>query len=184
LSSVIRDAVVADVPRFLGANAAPLIDDAVAAMIDAAAAEAYQRGLRDGRRRGIEQVELAADVLRSALATATDELRSVHRDAAAMALEAGMQVAEFVLGRVPHDEGHGLAGLVAEAVDEMDDEQLTVAVSPGDREAVVARLAGAVGIDVVADERLGPGEARIVGRWVAAEFSRDIALEAARRALR
>jgi len=178
---LLRDVAIERAPRLLGEQAAPLVDDAVRGLIDQAVAEAYERGLHEGRRRGIAQVELAADLLRGALRDAAEELRVRHEAAAAETLDAAMEIAAFVLGRVPH-EAEAFAHRLADLIEELAEERLRIAVNPADHRAV-AGLAAALDMELTTDPNVAPGSARVVGSWVSAELGPEIAMEAVRRAL-
>ena len=74
------------------------------AMIEQAAAKAYERGLQECRRRGLAELQLGTDSIRAALASSLTEARRIHETNAAETLEAAVRIAEFVLGHAAHDD--------------------------------------------------------------------------------
>jgi flagellar biosynthesis/type III secretory pathway protein FliH len=98
---------------------------------------------------------------------------------AALALE----MARAVVGREPHDDGVALAVRLRDVLASVDDRPLHVAVQPGDAEMVRQALADVDGLVVVPDGSMGPGEARVHGRWAEADVTRSAAWTALQRAL-
>lgn len=160
-----------------------LVDEATTRLIENAADEAYERGLREGRRRGIAELHLAADGLRTAVGVGAGEIRRAHADNAAEVVDLAIEIARFVIGAAPPLDGVVLRQRIAEALTALDGRNLTVAVSAHDRDAIAQSLAGSVGLEVTTDPDLAPGEARLSGPWGSADLTREIALDAARSAL-
>ena len=182
MNRILRGPAIGSVAPFLGSGP-ELLGDTVKHLIEEAADEAFERGLREGRQRGIAEVQLAADHLRMGLAASVDEISAMHAEAASGALDIGMEIARFVTGSTPHDGGEALRERIGEVLAEMRERPIVVSVSGHDVDGVAEALVSTAGAEVVVDASLGEGEARIAGPWGAADITREVAFEAARRAL-
>ena len=98
-------------------------------------------------------------------------------------IDTAVAIAEFVLGRAPHDDGAALARRIAEALPALDDDELTIAIHPQDWDAVGEAVQLPAGVTIERDPALRPGEARITGRWAQADLTREAALAVAREVL-
>ena len=181
MNRVIRGSLVDEAPQFFR-DGPVFVSRETEAMIEQAAAKAYERGLQEGRRRGLAELQLGTDSIRAALASSLTEARRIHETNAAETLEAAVRIAEFVLGHAAHDEGVAVAARINEAMADLDGGPFTIAVSPTDVESATAAMAAEAGASVVADPALTRGEARIRGSWGTAELTHQVALDAARRA--
>lgn len=180
MNRVIRGSVVDEAPRFFR-DGPVFVAPETEAMIEQAAAQAYEQGLQEGRRRGLAELQLGVDNLRAALTASLEQARRIHETNAAATLDAAIHIAEFVLGHAAHDEGVAITARIGEAMAELDGGPFTISVSPSDVESVTAAMAVEAGAEVIADPALAGGEARIGGPWGTAELTHQIALDAARR---
>jgi flagellar biosynthesis/type III secretory pathway protein FliH len=186
-------------PHVLGAHSDGTEHDAGAAerLAEAAAelervvAEAYARGLEDGRRQGelAEQTRLRTAV--QAAEQALDELRAnaaqtvgtVEENICALAVA----VARHVIGRELDGNSEALADLVRRALAEFPiDQPIRIRVNPVDLTTITARATGdggaipiATGRDVrwLADARVAPGGCVVEGRDRIVDGRVDTALE-------
>lgn len=181
-----RPVLAAD-PQPLGAPD-PALDAFTRARVDEAAAAGYERGLADGAA-AVRAEATAAEAritaaLDAACAAVTAELRSVVTARVDADVELASAIAEAVLGHEPSANGAALLALVRTALASLDETDLTVHAHPDDAAALAAGVRGSQpGLTVTADAGLGPGEARITGRWARAELTRAAALDVVRSAL-
>ncbi len=184
MSSVLRQPSLSDRPLPLGGIEALTADPVVAAEIEAA----YRRGTEDGRARALEEesARLAAltaeahDALRAAVEDARRRLAAAVEDSAAAVLRIALDVAETIVGSLEPATVEALTDRILEALDAIDDEDLSVAVHPDRLDVVAAGLAEVPGVSIQPDPSLGPGEAKLRGRWARA----DLTIAAAFRNLR
>lgn len=181
MSKVLRNASTVE-PAY-GNDGKAFVDDWMAELLDQARAEAFEAGRREGFESGRADVEGAVARIDGALRNAIRDLARYRAEAVAETIDAALQVAEFVIGEAPVDGGSALAARIGEAVDALDDEHLTVAVHPGDWDAVSGMIRLPAGVSIERDPSLRPGEARIAGRWATADLTRDAALAVAREVL-
>ena len=128
-------------------------------------------------------MEGAVSRVDAALRAAVQGLEDYRSRAVAETLDAALEVATFVVGELPPDEGGALARRIQDAVTSLDDEEMVVAIHPQDWDAVSERVRLPNGMRMERDPALRPGEARISGRWATAELTREAALQVAREVL-
>ena len=166
--------VVADARPLLAPD--PAFDPAVTAAVQAA----YERGRNEGHAAGfaqgvasaVEETHRAVGILQGALhqtIAACAALRE-HESSEVVALAAA--IARVVVGREPAPAGADLLARIRAALAQVDDPTVAIAVSPADVTSIAAGLTDVVGLNVVEDPSLPPGEARIVGRWASVELTR------------
>jgi flagellar biosynthesis/type III secretory pathway protein FliH len=160
-----------------------LVDDYMADLIEQARAEAFQAGLREGFAAGQADMAAAAEQVHTAISAAASDLVRMRKECVADAIDTGFAVAEFVLGREPHDGGDSLVPRIESALRDIDEEELVVAIHPQDWDAVGSAVRLPNGVSIERDPSLQPGEARINGRWASAELTREAALSVAREVL-
>jgi flagellar biosynthesis/type III secretory pathway protein FliH len=185
LNRVIRNAAVTAAPPAFGNGNGGLrfVDDATALLIEEARAEAFAAGRREGVAAGRAEMEGAITRVDAALRAAVQNLNNYRANAVAETLDAALEVAAFVVGELPPDEGAALAGRIEDAVAGLDDEDMIVAIHPQDWDSVSEAVRLPNGITMQRDPSLRPGEARINGRWATAELTREAALQVAREVL-
>lgn len=181
LNRVLRNAPVAE-PAF-GNGGRAFVDDWMAELLDQARAEAFEAGRREGFAAGRTDVEGAIARIDEAVRNAIRDLARIRAEAVAETVDAALQVATFVVGELPFDDGAALSARIRAAIDSLDDEDLEVAVHPNDWDSVAAMVRLPNGVSMERDPSLRPGEARIMGRWASAELTRDAALSVAREVL-
>jgi flagellar assembly protein FliH len=180
LNRVIHGAPAATAPPAFGAAGPQFVDEWVTELLEEARAEGFAAGRREGFAAGREDMAGAADRIESAIGRAVTDLKRHREEAAAELVEAALAVAEFVLGHAPHDGGEAIAARIPQALADLDDEGLVIAVHPGDWDAVSAAVQLPAAATLTRDPSLRPGEARIAGRWATAELTRNAALAIAR----
>ena len=185
MNRVIRNAAVAAAPPAFGNGNGGLrfVDDATAQLIEEARAEAFAAGRREGVAAGRAEMEGAVARVDAALNKAVRDLNEYRQRAVTETLDAALEVAAFVIGRLPADEGAAIAGRIQDALVALDDEDMVVAVHPQDWGAVGEMVRLPNGVTIERDPSLRPGEARVSGRWATAELTREAALEVAREVL-
>ncbi len=183
MNRVIRNATVATAPQAFGPGAPVLIDDYMAQVIEQAQAEAFEAGRREGFAAGRAETADAGSRIEAALVGAAADLVRMRTESVREAIDAGIEVAEYVLDRAPHDEGSTLAPRIAAALNDLDDEELVVTIHPQDWDAISTAVRLPNGVTVERDPSLRPGEARISGRWARAELTREAALDVVREVL-
>lgn len=183
MSRVIRNANLATAPQAFGRGAPVLVDDYMSDLIEQARAEAFAAGRSEGFAAGRAEMAGAAERVETALAAATAEVLRMRADCVHEALDAAFEVAEFVLGKTPHDDSSDLVPRIEESLRNLDDEDLKVAIHPQDWDAVSGAVRMPPGVTIERDPSLRPGEARVTGRWATADLTREAALEVAREVL-
>lgn len=177
LSEVLRATVVAADRRALTVPDRDVVGPVLAARLEAAREEGYAAGHRDGRAEGERTARAHLDGLATAvdaaLAATRADLASVRATQAAEITTLAGDIARVVLAREPSRTGADALAAVEQALAELDDTDLTVSVAPDDVDMVSRALAGQSGVTVVADARLGVGEARVRGAHAAADLTRE-----------
>lgn len=161
-----------------------LLDPVVRARVEEAAtrarAQGHAEGVAEGRRALLEDGARLAEAIRAGGAEAAERLAQARAARADEVVELALALARAVLDREPHDGGIALLRHVRAALEQIDDEPLTVRVSPADAAVVERGLADLHGIAVAADPSIAPGEGRISGPWAHADLRAAAALEALR----
>ncbi len=183
MNRVIRNAAVVSAPPAFGRSGLQFVDDTTAELIEQARAEAFEAGRREGFTAGRSDMEGAISRVDTALRTAVRELNEYRARAVDETIDAALEVAAFVVGRLPADEGAALATRIHEAIGDLDDEDMVVTVHPQDWDAVSELVRLPNGVTMQRDPALRPGEARVAGRWATADLTRDAALQVAREVL-
>ena len=185
MNRVIRNASVAATPPAFGNGNGGLrfVDDATAELIEEARAEAFAAGRREGVAAGRAEMEGAIARVDAALRKAVQDLYEYRQHAVSETLDAALEIAAFVVGQLPPDEGAAIARRIQDALVGLDDEDMAVAVHPQDWDAVSEMVRLPNGVTIERDPSLRPGEARVSGRWATAELTREAALEVAREVL-
>lgn len=183
MNRVIRNATLATAPKAYGHGAPVLVDDYMSDLIEQAKAEAFEAGRREGFASGQADMAGAAERVEGALAGATAEVLRMRSDCVHETLDAAFEVAEFVLGKAPHDDPTSLIPRIEDSLRNLDDEDLIVAIHPQDWDAVSTTVRMPPGVTIERDPSLRPGEARVTGRWATADLTREAALQVAREVL-
>jgi flagellar biosynthesis/type III secretory pathway protein FliH len=172
---------VGDEVRRLGAPD-PVLDPAMAAIVESSAAEAEARGRREGERAGRAAAEAAAQrgaaAIAGALQAVHEEIRSQREAACRATLEVAERLAREVVGRTPPDEATVVLDRVRQVVEALDDDRLEIRVHPDDQAALAPHLDDAR-LHLVADASVAVGDARVLGAWGGAELTREAMLSAA-----
>ncbi len=180
MNRVIRNAAVATTPPAFGSGGVQFVDDSTADLIEQVRAEAFAEGRREGFVAGRADMEGAISRVDTALQTSVRDLRSYRAQAVDEILNAALEVAEFIVGQLPPDDGAAIAARVRDAITNLDDEDMVVTIHPQDWDAVSDRVRLPNGVTMQRDPSLRPGEARVSGRWATAELTREAAIEVAR----
>jgi flagellar biosynthesis/type III secretory pathway protein FliH len=170
-------------PKAYGQGAPVLIDQYMTDLLEQARAEGFEAGRGEGFTAGRADMAGAAERVQTAVGSAVADLVRMRSEAVHGAIDSALEVAEFVLGRVPHDDGEALAGRIQDALQLLDDEELAIVIHPQDWDAVRSAVRLPNGVSIERDPSLRPGEARIDGRWATAELTREAALAVAREVL-
>lgn len=156
-------------------------DAATRAALEEARAAGFAEGLAQGTARGRSELataaaELGGDV-RDQVAALREDVAAQH-SALAVALEQRVLAAvRAVLGREPDDEGRALLDALRRVVADVDAPRLEVRVAPDRLELVRTGLADVAGLDVVADDGLGAGDARVLAPTVDVDLRRERLLD-------
>lgn len=183
MNRVIRNATMTTAPKVYGQGAPVLVDAYMSDLLEQARAEGFEAGRREGFAAGRSDMAGAAERVQGAVGAAVADLVQVRAAAVTEAIDSALEIAEFVLGRSPHDDGATLAARVQDALRLLDDEELTVVIHPQDWDAVSNAVRLPNGVTMERDPSLRPGEARVSGRWATAELTREAALAVAREVL-
>ena len=152
-------------------------DAATRAALDEARAEGRAQGHAEGLAQGRAEVEQAvahlADDLEVGLAALREDVAAQHEQLAAALEQRVLACVRAVLDREPDDAGRGLLHAVTRDVAAVDAPALVVHVAPQRLEPVRAGLSGAAGVEVTADESLGPDDARVLAPTVDVDLRRE-----------
>lgn len=172
-----REPAFTATPRLVAFGAERGLPAAVQALVATAAAEAHDRGRREGIEEGAAAAARQAAVLAGPVAEAIDggieQLRRLRTEEQAELLELAAAIARAVTGGEPTAVGDRILTDVATALEALDDAPLVVAVHSRDLQLLVEGLAGRPGVSVIEDATLEPGEARVRGPWAMAELTRE-----------
>ena len=182
MSRVIRNPQLG-APQLFGDSQPRFVDQDLAALIEEARAEAFEHGRREGFAAGREAVQDAVARLERALQAASTEAARIADSAVGDTLDAALAVAEFVVGALPEATRDHLALRLTDALEALDDPEVTVRVNPSDWDSVAAGMHVPVGVSIERDPTIRPGEAILEGRWSRVELTTEAALRLAREAL-
>lgn len=183
MSRVIRNVPLTATPAAFGSDGPQFVDDWMAELLDRAREEGFEAGRREGVATGRADVAGSAERVEKALARVTADLHRSRAAAVSEIVDIALEVAEFALGRASHDDGAALTDRIAQALEDIDDEDVTVAVNPRDWDAVAAAVQLPKTTTIERDPALRLGEARITGKWASADLTYDAALAIAREVL-
>lgn len=183
MNRVIRSSHVAEAVSFFDGGEPRFLDEDVAALVERARQEGYERGWTDGQVDGRNQMQQVASRIEAGLRTASAEMQTTHRAAVEATIDAALAVAEFILGHTPSEDDAVLVARIGEALESLDDQEIVVKVSPTDHAAVADAIELPPGVTLETDRRLQPGEAKLRGKWSAIDMTKRAALEVVREAL-
>jgi flagellar biosynthesis/type III secretory pathway protein FliH len=178
-------------PRLVAFGSASSLSGEVQAIVDSAAAEAYERGRQAGIEEGVAAAARRAEALAAPVADAlragVAELRGLREARHAELLEMAVEIARAATGHEMAPAGGRLLEDVRAALQAVDDTHLVVTAHPDDCEILQAGLASSLGssqgVSVVPDAGLQPGEARVRGPWALVDVTADATWAAIREAL-
>jgi flagellar biosynthesis/type III secretory pathway protein FliH len=183
LNRVIRNASVTSATPAFGRGGLQFVDDATAELVEQTRAEAFEAGRREGFAAGRADMEGAISRVDSALHNAVRDLAAFRAQAVGETIDAALEVAAFVVGQLPADETNAMIARINDAIRDLDDEDMVIAIHPQDWDAVSEQVRLPNGVTLQRDPSLRPGEARVTGRWATADLTRDAALAVAREVL-
>ena len=118
-----------------------------------------------------------------ACAEMVESLDSARRANVGGMVELARCMAELVMGRTPHDGGAAVLNRLREALERLDERELTISVNPEDVAMVSQGLSTELGLTISGDPSLAPGEARIRGGWSHADLTHAAAWAAVQNAV-
>jgi flagellar biosynthesis/type III secretory pathway protein FliH len=163
----------------MGSADAGYVDPVFAKRLEEARASGYDQGFADGAKAAEaaarRSAEAAAARLRSGADEAVRALQATTIDLVPGLIDLAVRIARRIVAEVPEQLSASLVDRIASALTLIDDEGLTVFVSPGDVGEVSAGFATTPALTVVPDPALGQGEARVDGPWAHADLTLPIA---------
>ena len=182
MPEVLRLDVPAGVSRPLVQPRAAL-DPATTAEVErqvaAARAQAYAEGERAGREAARAELATTVAAVERAAGAVRAELEAQRAEATRASLALAEAVATAVVDATPPAEALALLGRVEVAATALDDDPIRVALSAADHAALADAPLGDRRLELVADPRLQPGEARLEGSFGGADLTRGALLTAA-----
>ena len=182
MPEVLRLDIPEGATRCLGQPRAAL-DPATTAEVERQVAAARQQAYREGERAGREA---ARSELASVVAAVEQAAGAVHADLAAQREEAtraslalAEAVATAVVGATPPTDALALLARVEEAAAALDDDPIRVLLSADDHAVLADTPVSDARLELVADPRLAPGQARLEGSFGGADLTRRALLAAA-----
>ncbi len=174
-SGVLRQPFLATDPHVMGSAEAGFLDPTFLKHIDEARSSGYDQGFADGAKAAEAAARRSAEAAEQRLRTATTDavahLASTTVDVVPQLLDVAIAIARNIVAEVPEQVSASLGDRIAAALTQIDDDQLTISVSPGDLGEVSAGFGTVPGLTVVPDETLGAGEALIDGVWAHADLT-------------
>ena len=151
--------------------------------VAAARAAAYQEGERAGREAARAELATAVAAVERAAGAVRTELETQRAEATRASLTLAEAVATAVVDATPPAEALALLARVEEAAAALDDDPIRVSLSAADHAALSAASSDAsIGdrrLELVADPRLQPGQARLEGSFGGTDLTRRALLTAA-----
>ena len=170
-NSVLRAPRVDGMATTLGST--PL-DSLTRSAISEARKAGYAEGHAAGKREAVLEarsaLERATQLLDAAVASANRQISDAVRAHSPAVVELAIDIAKRIVGDLPDDAGARLHERIGLALEQIDDEQLVIRVSPSDAGRIEGLLASRVDVSVVRDATIDDGDALISGRWAQADL--------------
>lgn len=147
-----------------------LTRSAIAEARKAGYAEGHAAGKREAVLEARSALERATQLLDAAVASANRQISESVSNHSPAVVALAIDIAKRVVGDLPDDAGVRLHERIALALEQIDDEQLVIRVSPTDAARVDELLANRNDISVVRDTTIDDGDALISGRWAQADL--------------
>ena len=147
-----------------------LTRSAIAEARKAGYAEGHAAGKREAVLEARSALERATQLLDAAVASANRQISDAVRAHSPAVVELAVDIAKRIVGDLPGDAGLHLQERITLALEQIDDEQLVIRVSPTDAARVEEILADRTDISVVRDATIDDGDALISGRWAQADL--------------
>lgn len=133
-------------------------------------AEGHAAGKREAVLEARSALERATQLLDAAVASANRQISDAVRAHSPAVIDLAIDIARRMVGDLPDDAGAKLQERIALALEQIDDEQLVIRVSPTDAARVEELLSGRSDVSVVRDTTIDDGDALISGRWAQADL--------------
>ena len=186
MSNLLRQPTLEPITHRLGSNTPEYIDPETKARLDQATEDGYRRGLIDGdtnaRAALLNERRNALAAVNQATSRALEDIEASLTAATRQMLTLAFDLAEVIAGHTIGD-GSVIAERIEAALDEIDDDEITLAVSQHEKTMFEDAHQTRLGLTVVADATLQPGEATIRGRWSNADLTRKGIREALEQSL-
>ena len=170
-NSVLRAPRVEGMATTLGST--PL-DTLTRSAISEARKAGYAEGHAAGKREAVLEarsaLERATQLLDAAVASANRQISDAVRAHSPAVVDLAVDIAMRIVGDLPDDAGVRLHERITAALEQIDDEQLVIRVSPTDAGRIEELLATRTDVSVVRDATIEDGDALISGRWARADL--------------
>lgn len=133
-------------------------------------AEGHAAGKREAVLEARSALERATKLLDAAVVSANRQIRDAVNAHSPAIVELAVDIAKRIVGDLPDDAGVRLHARIALALEQIDDEQLVIRVSPTDAARIEELLTNRTDISVVRDTTVDDGDALISGRWAQADL--------------
>jgi flagellar biosynthesis/type III secretory pathway protein FliH len=140
-------------------------------------AEGHSAGMRDAVLEARSALERASELLDAAVASANRQISEAFRAHSPAVVELAIDIARRIVGDLPDDAGARLHERIALALEQIDDEQLVIRVSPTDASRIEELMSSRTDVAVVRDTTIDDGDALISGRWAQADLRLTTAWE-------
>ena len=170
-NSVLRAPRVDGMATTLGATPLDsLTRSAIAEARKAGFAEGHAAGQREAVLEARSALDRATELLDAAVASANRQISDAVRAHSPAVVELAIDIAKRIVGDLPDDAGVRLNERIQLALEQIDDEQLVIRVSPTDADRVGELMANRTDVSVVRDTTIDDGDALISGRWAQADL--------------
>lgn len=174
-SGVLRQPSLGTEARVLGSSDDSFVDPYLAKRLDEARRAGHESGFADGARAAESAARRSADAAAQRLRTASQDavgaLVSTTMQLVPELVALAVEIARHIVDQVPEELTASLQTRIQAALAQIDDERLTLFVSPADAGELTAGLAGHPQLTVEMDDSLRPGDARIDGLWAHADLT-------------
>ncbi len=170
-NSVLRSPRIDGMATTLGSTPLDsLTRSAIAEARKAGYAEGHAAGKREATLEARSALERATQLLDAAVASANRQMRDAVTAHSPGVVELAVDIASRIVADLPDDSGARLHERIMLALEEIDDEQLVLRVSPTDAARIEELLANRTDVSIVRDATIDDGDAIISGRWAQADL--------------
>lgn len=170
-NSVLRAPRIESVATTLGTRTVdPATRAAIAEARNSGYAEGHAAGKREAALEAHNALERATAILDAAVASGRQQIVEAVGSQSNAIVDLAIEIAKQVVESVPPDAGKGLAEKLEVALQQIDDPELVVRVSPNDVTTLSPLFEHRKDVTLIKDPSIHPGDAILSGRWAQADL--------------